>query len=150
MSVRLHKKQYGYVLTHEQAQKAAYLRDKLGYSTLRHTIKEIVDLGLSMTYISHDVPPLEVIEPLQREYLDLTVPEKERKRTMYCIEVWDRKKWVELHKTATDSKKKLEVEVEDLNRNVSPEEARGVPFKHKYRIKKIKRAVLKEKECISS
>ncbi len=57
---------------------------------------------------------------------------------MYGIEVWEKNKSIELESTKRATKGDLEAEVEELNKLVTKEQAKFLPVKYKYRVKKIK------------
>jgi hypothetical protein len=67
---------------------------------------------------------------------------------MYVIEVWNGKwGYQEIARTKRPEKHILETEVEDLNKNVPPEQLRLMPVRVKYRVKKIKNFKSTKNDC---
>lgn len=57
---------------------------------------------------------------------------------MFAIEVWEKGSWKELKNTRKASKKDLTEEVTELNKIIDQEQLKFIPFKNKYRVKKVK------------
>lgn len=67
---------------------------------------------------------------------------------MYIIEVWNGKwGYQEIARTKRAEKHILMAEVEDLNKNVDPEQLRMMPISVKYRVKKIKNSKSSKNDC---